>query len=184
MRRYLTYRLFFCLLVPFGVSAQRYVTANGEARFSSETPVEDIEATNKKSQVIFQQQTGEIAARIPIRDFVFPNKLMQEHFNENYMESDKYPVATFTGKLVSVPELTGNNPIPVIAKGKLTIHGVTKERELKGTISSEDNALTFNCEFDVALADHQIEVPKLVFVKIAQVVKVTCSFRLTPEIKK
>lgn len=168
-----------CLLSAADAPAQRYSTTSGQTQFFSETPVENIRAINKKSQVIFDAATGELAVRIPIRDFTFPNKLMQEHFNENYMESEKYPTATFSGKLSSLPDHTRNGTYSVVAKGKLTVHGVTQEREIQGQFIVKDGSITMMSDFEVALTDHKIEVPKLVFVKIAQQIQVKTEYVLS-----
>ncbi len=156
----------------------RHLTTTGLTSFFSETPVENINADNGKSQVILNASNGDIAVRIPIRDFVFQNKLMQEHFNENYMESDRFPTATFTGKISTNPDYQKDGTYHVSAKGALTIHGVAKDRELTGTLTVKDGAIRIISDFEVALADHQIEVPKLVFVKIAQVIQVKTDFTL------
>lgn len=179
-----TYSLFVLLLFSgqlMFAQAQTYVTANGKTEFFSETPVENIHAVNKTSLVALNTATGDIAARIKIRDFVFPNKLMQEHFNENYMESERLPLATFSGKITNPPDYTKNGTFPVTASGKITIHGVTKDRELKGKLTVQDGKISLQTEFDVALSDHNIEVPTLVFVKIAQVIRVKADYMLLPK---
>lgn len=168
-----------CLLLSgFSSFGQgKFVTTTGQTSFFSETPAENISAVNKKGQAIITS-TGDLAIRMSMKDFVFPNKLMQEHFNENYMESDKYPTATFSGKLDQVPDLGKNGIYEVKAQGKLTIHGVTQNRTFKGKLEAKDGKVGLIVEFSVALADHNIDVPKIVFVKIAQVVKVKIDFTL------
>lgn len=168
------------LLCGFSSLGQgKFATTTGQTSFFSETPTENISAVNKKGQAIITS-TGEVAVRMSMKDFVFPNKLMQEHFNENYMESDKYPTATFSGKLDQVPDLGKNGIYEVTTQGKLTIHGVTQNRTFKGKLETKDGKMELTTEFSVALADHNIDVPKIVFVKIAQVVKVKMDFTLLP----
>lgn len=172
--------LIFCLSVVKAQSAL-YVTASGRTEFFSETPVENISATNQKSQAVLNPGTAEIAVRMSISDFVFPNKLMQEHFNENYMESDKFPVATFLGTISTSPDYSQDGSYPVNAKGKFTVHGVTVTREIKGTLTVKNGKIRIVSDFEVQLSDHRIEVPKLVFVKIAQVIRVKADYVLSPK---
>lgn len=157
-----------------------YATAAGETSFHSETPLENIHAVNKKSQVILNTVKNEIAARMNMRDFVFPNKLMQEHFNENYMESAKYPTASFTGTFDGTPDFSKDGEFSMSATGNFTVHGVTKKRTLTGKVKIADGKIYITCDFDVPLTDHNIEVPSVVFVKIAQVIQVKTSFTLAP----
>lgn len=162
-----------CLLYAMQpVHAQRYKLTSGEISFYSEAPVEDIEATNKQIQSIFDAATGELAYIVKIKGFQFEKSLMQEHFNENYLESDKYPTATFEGKITDFsPEQPGKQQ--VTAKGTLTIHGLSHPVEIPGVITKEGNMLKMNAEFPVKLADYDIEIPKIVFYNIAEVVDVT-----------
>jgi polyisoprenoid-binding protein YceI len=170
------------LLVSVESGAQNtlYATSNGQTSFHSSTPAEDIDAVNKKTQAILNTTTGEIAVLMTIRDFDFPNELMEEHFNENYLESAKYPKATFKGKLDQPVDVTKNGTYELAAAGTFTVHGVSQPRTLKGTLTVKEGSLLLNSKFEVALVDHKIEVPKIVFVKIAQVILVEASYLLTP----
>jgi polyisoprenoid-binding protein YceI len=98
---------------------------------------------------------------------------MQEHFNENYLESEKFPSATFKGKIKESVDLTVAGTHSITAIGSATIHGVTRPIELKGTIVSSGSSLSLSCQFDVRLVDYKIDVPQLVFSKIAEVIKVS-----------
>ncbi|GAB3176912.1 YceI family protein [Telluribacter humicola] len=185
MNRYLfTYILLLLigLTVSGTVRAQSklYATATGQTSFFSETPAENITAVNKKTQAILNTSTGELAIRMNMRDFDFPNELMEEHFNENYIESEKYPTATFRGKVDQTVDYTQNGTHEVTATGAFTVHGVTQNRTLKGQLVVKDKAISISSDFEVALADHKIEVPKIVFMKIAQVIQVKARYQLTP----
>jgi len=158
----------------------KFATSTGNTKFSSETPLENVNAENKKSQVILNTANNEIAIRMNMREFVFPNKLMQEHFNENYIESTKYPTATFSGKVDNAPDYAKDGQYDVSATGKFTVHGVTKERTIKGKMKIEGGTITINSDFEVPLTDHKIEVPQVVFVKIAQVISVKAQYVLAP----
>lgn len=157
-----------------------YSTNSGVTRFSSETPLENIQAENKKSQAILNIATGEIAVRMNMRDFVFPNKLMQEHFNENYMESDKYPTATFSGKADKTIDYTKDGEYEVSGSGKFTVHGVAKTRTIAGKMKVSGGKITLVSDFQVALSGHKIQVPQIVFVKIAQQIQVHVEYLLIP----
>jgi polyisoprenoid-binding protein YceI len=180
--------IILCLLLTGHWSltnAQTFLTQTGEVSFFSETPVENITATNKKARSAINPATGDVAVTMQMTDFQFPNKLMQEHFNENYVESEKYPTATFRGKLVEPVDFTKAGTYDVSAKGNFTLHGVTQERTLKGKLTVEPGQkLTLLCDFTVALKDHKIEVPTLVFVKVAQVISVKNRYVYAPFTKQ
>jgi polyisoprenoid-binding protein YceI len=149
---------------------------SGNVTFFSKAPLEDIEAHNGKAQSIINTTTGEIAVKVSIKSFVFDNGLMQEHFNENYLESDKYPFATFKGKINEHIDWTKPGTYPVSATGKLNVHGVERDQTIKGKLDVGSGKLQLDADFTVALADHKIEIPTLVFQKIAETIAVTTRF--------
>ena len=153
-------------------SAQLFTTQAGEISFFSKTPMEDIDAVNKQVGSIINSANNEVAVQIRVTNFIFPNKLMQEHFNENYLETDKFPSATFKGKIKEAVDFKIPGTYSVTALGTATIHGVSKPVELKGTIVSTGKALTMNCVFDIRLDEYKIDIPRIVFSKIAEVIKV------------
>lgn len=161
-----------------------YSTSSGETSFFSETPVENITAVNKFGQAILNTSNNDIVVQMNMKQFDFPNKLMQEHFNENYIESAKYPKAIFKGKINESVDFTKNGTYNISATGDFTLHGVTKPRTLKGTLTVSPGAIGIAAEFDVALAEHNIEVPKIVFMKIAQTIKVKNKYNLAPYVGK
>jgi polyisoprenoid-binding protein YceI len=167
------------LCIGFQSNAQLFITTNGEVSFFSKTPMEDIEALNKNVSSIINTATNEVAVQMRITNFVFPNKLMQEHFNENYLESEKFPSATFKGKIKESVDLTVPGTYPINAAGSATIHGVTRPIELKGTIVSTGSGLALTCSFEVKLVDYKIDIPKIVFAKIAEVIKVSSKLNYT-----
>ncbi|MFC0185120.1 YceI-like domain-containing protein [Pseudarcicella hirudinis] len=172
------------LLISTQSFGQLYATQSGETSFFSSTPVEDISAVSKTVGCILNTSNGEVAVSMQMSSFDFPNNLMQEHFNESYIESDTYPTATFTGKILETINYTKNGSYPVTARGKFTVHGVTMDRDLKGVITVENQRITLTSNFDVKVADHKIEVPKLVFAKIAEVITVKNKYVLAPYVKK
>ena len=164
--------------------AQRFFTRDGKVRFFSEAKLENIEAVNKSGTAVFDIATGKMEWKVLIKNFLFEKALMQEHFNENYIESDKYPKAIFKGKINEKIDFTKNGTYDISATGDFTLHGVTKARTLKGKIAVNQANLSITTDFDVALADHKIEVPQIVFVKIAQIIKVKNKYTFTPYVAK
>jgi len=186
MRRYLLSAVILTVLgmvcQTSQVNAQNalYSTNGGNTRFSSETPLENINAENKKTQAILNTSTGELAIRMSMTDFVFPNKLMQEHFNENYIESAKYPTATFSGKIDKAIDYTKDGEYDASATGKFTVHGVTQTKTISGKMKIESGKISIASNFQVPLTDHKIDVPEIVFVKIAQKIDVKTQYTLAP----
>jgi polyisoprenoid-binding protein YceI len=156
-------------------SAQRFMSRTGRVTFYSSTPLENIEAINNEAACVIDGATGEVAFIVPIRSFKFEKELMQEHFNENYMESDKYPKSEFKGRIT---DLQGANfgkdgSYKVHVAGKLTMHGVTRDISTPGTITVKGGAATTFTKFMVQPADYGIKIPKLVAGKIAEAIEVT-----------
>ena len=160
---------------------QLYMTKTGETSFFSETPLENIAAVNKQVLAILNTANGEIAIKMQQRNFHFPNKLMEEHFNENYMETEKYPAAVFTGKIKEPVDYSKEGTFTVHADGVLEMHGIKQNRSLKGQMVISGGQITLTSDFDVKLADHQIEVPTLVIAKIAEAITVKNKFVLVPK---
>ena len=173
MKTKLIFLSFFLVLVTSWTMAQTlYRTSVGELSFFSKTPVLDIEAVNKKAGAILNAGTKDLAIQAKITDFQFPNKLMQEHFNENYLESERYPTGKFAGKIKEEVDFSKLGTYPVTAVGNMTIHGVTKPITVKGTIVATATELKVTFAFTVRTEDYKIEVPTLVFNKIAEVIEV------------
>ncbi len=171
--------LTLCLIfIGFDSFAQKYIARNGYAHFYSEAPIENIEAKNEDGKSLFDVATGEIAFTIPIQSFQFEKSLMQEHFNENYLESEKYPNATFKGKILNFSSSAGEQQLT--AEGSITIHGVTKPLSAEGTGKWNGDSFVLKSSFPVKLEDFKIKIPKVVFYNIAEIVDVTIEFNYTP----
>ena len=166
-------------LFNFGLEAQKMSIKSSNISFFSDGLLEDIAAVNTASQAILNLLDGAFVLRIPIASFEFPNQLMQEHFNENYLESDKFPVATFKGKLSRTFEMGKITNTSFEAQGELMIHGIVQERTIVVDISDEKKGVKVQGKFDVALEDHDIEIPSLLFQKIAEVIAVDIEIHLT-----
>ncbi|EAZ79835.1 YceI family protein [Algoriphagus machipongonensis] len=172
MKRFILFIFFW--LMAIGGYAQNLQSESGYIKFFSSALIEDITAENEQASALFNLKTGEVVFLIPIAGFEFRKSLMQEHFNENYMESDIYPEAYFKGKISGFdPSQPENN---AIAEGELTIHGVSSEVKIPGKLFFIDGQVRMESVFDVKLEDYQIEIPKLMFQKIAEVVEVTVRF--------
>ena len=132
--------MIMAVLVSFGVMGQNYVTKNGHIKFYSETPIETIEAHNYAVNSALNPNSGDFVFKVLIKSFEFEKALMQEHFNENYMESDKYPNAMFKGMVINAGDIdfTKEGTYEAMVKGDLTIHGVTKPVEEKGTCTVKE----------------------------------------------
>jgi polyisoprenoid-binding protein YceI len=126
--------------------------------------------------------TGEMAFTLLQKSFEFPDKLMQEHFNDKYMESDKFPKSTFEGKITNIAsvDFKKDGVYNVSVSGKLSMHGVTKDITVPGTITIKDGKISASCKFQVKLVDYKIEVPKLVTQKIAESIDITVEMNYEP----
>jgi polyisoprenoid-binding protein YceI len=168
------------LLISQPSLAQKYSLEKSKVGFFSDAAIEDIRAENTKTLSIYNVETGEVAFSIPIKEFQFENATMQEHFNEKYLETEKFPKATFQGKFSSFnPDV--DQPQAVMATGKLTIHGVTREVEITGTIQVASRKILAKATFMVKLADYNIKIPQLLWQKIAEQVEVTAEFTYKPQ---
>jgi len=170
------------LIMGTGAFAQKFMTKNGNVSFFSTSPMENIEAHNKQVNAALDVATGDFVFKILIKSFEFEKALMQEHFNENYMESDKYPNSTFQGKITNLSsvDFTKNGEYDVEVQGKLTIHGVTKDVTEKGKFTVKDGAVQGLSKFNVKLADYDIAIPKAVANNIAEVIEVTVDVKMNP----
>lgn len=171
--------LLLSTLFAFGVfsaEAQNLASKTAEVKFFSKTPVEDIEAVNNKARAIINPNSMDIAVKITNTDFDFPNNLMEEHFNEKYMESEKYPQSVFTGKINKKIDFTIPGTHEVEAVGKMNMHGINKEKTLKGTITVTADGFTLKSNFDVMLVDYKIDRPTIVLAKIAEKIDVSTTF--------
>ncbi len=166
------------LLLSNQIIGQRFISDSSYIHFYSDAPIEDIEAWNSEGSSVIDIGTMEMVYSVPITGFQFEKSLMQEHFNENYMESDKFPKATFSGKIVGWNSQEGENKVS--ATGEMTIHGRTNAVNVEGTIIKDDNTIEINAKFPIALADYKIKIPKAVFYNIAEVVDVTVYFKFKP----
>jgi YceI-like protein len=179
------------LLISFSVKAQNiYSCTNGEVTFYSKAPIEDIEATSKSLNSMLNISNNEILFIVPVKSFNFSTGELQEHFikkkeefNEKYMESDKFPSATYKGKINDTIDYSKDGEYTITSSGTLTIHGVDKPRTGKGKLIISNGIISIVSDFNVALKDYKVEVPQLLAQNIAEVVNVKFSARYAPHKK-
>lgn len=163
--------------------AQLYEISSGMVRFHSEAPKELISAQSTQLRGIIDPAKKTFAFRISLLSFRgFNNALQQEHFNENYMETPKYPEAAFSGKIVDDVDFSKEGAYEVRAKGKFHIHGLDQERIVKARIVNHKGVLKITADFTVLLADHDIKIPRVVYDKLAPEIKVSVNASLQPRL--
>jgi hypothetical protein len=177
----ITALLLIGLIGSFNVQAQKYITKNGNIRFYSETPMETIQAVNDQVNAALDIQTGDIVFKILIKSFQFEKALMQEHFNENYLESDKFPNSIFQGKITNLTgiDFSKEGTYEAIIEGDMTMHGVTKKISEKGTFTVKPgDKIHGTSKFIVKVADYKIKIPGTVINNIAETIEVTVDIEL------
>ena len=170
----------FFLITNYSFAQEKYLDRSGTILFeASEGTFEPVKAKNNSVTVILNSNTGEIASLVLMKEFQFRNALMQEHFNENYIESDVYPKATFKGKIstFNLSGLTAEKKEFTVT-GLLKIHGVEKQIEIKLLISMDGSYIFLKGYFIATPQDFNIQIPKIVRNKIAKEVKVQLEFKL------
>ncbi len=177
--------LFFLLFLATAtttLSAQKYFTRAGHIVFSSDTPIEKIEAKNDKATCVVDTEAGEMAFAVLIKAFSFEKALMQEHFNENYMESGKFPKAIFKGSIdnMATIDLSKDGTYPALVKGEMTIHGVTQPVETEGVFVIKDGKISATANFIVRTQDYDIDIPAVVRDNIAKEIMVDVAVDLEP----
>jgi polyisoprenoid-binding protein YceI len=167
------------LVLSLSALGQKFTTDKTFVKFFSDAAIEDITAENKKASSIYNEATGDVVFSVPIKEFEFEKSLMKEHFNEKYMESEQYPKATFEGK-VSGYQSSSAGEQKATAAGKMTIHGVTQDVTINGTIENVKGTMLMKAKFMVKLADYKIKIPQLLWKNIAEEVEVTVEFNYKP----
>jgi hypothetical protein len=170
--------------MALSVQGQLYLSNEGSVAFVSDAPLERIAASSNDLSGAINLSDNRFAFRLANKSFLgFNSPLQQEHFYENYIESDKYTYSSFQGKIIEEIVLNSNENQEVRAKGVLSIHGFEQERIISATIRIEDNMIYVESDFQVALEDHGIRIPKVVYNKIAEVidVKIRSTLKLQQE---
>lgn len=166
---------FFFLAITMSGFSQKYITQTGTIKFFSEAPLENIEAINNQVSSVVNAENGDMAFSLLMKAFTFEKALMQEHFNEKYIESDQFPKATFKGSIekFDASALT-NKETEVTITGKLTIHGETNDVIAKGTLFKNDKGIIVgHSVFTINLAAYKINIPSAVSDNIASSIEIT-----------
>lgn len=180
--------MLICTLFLFStrLAAQsKYITRTGTVSFFSSTAAENIDATNTEAFSLVDIAKGEVAFQVLITGFKFKKALMEEHFNENYMESTKYPKASFQGTITDLSKVNfkNNGAYTVNVAGNLTMHGVTQKVTIPATINIQGGKLSATSKFDVYLADYKIRVPSVVSKQVSESVAVSVNCAYDPYTK-
>ena len=165
----------FIISSSIRTETNEFIERQGQVTFFSYTSVENIQATNNQVLSLFNPETQEIAVSILMRAFVFKKTLMREHFNESYIESDLYPKAEFTGKILDF-DATNQDVQTKIIKGDFTLKDITKPVEIKATITKVPEGYTISGSLDVLIDDYNINVPPLLSPNISKKIEVSFNF--------
>ncbi|TVQ92045.1 MAG: YceI family protein [Bacteroidetes bacterium] len=181
MKNYLLIILTCVLFFVFEATSQTYITRNGTIRFFSEAPLENIEAVNRQVSSALDAETGEFVFRVVMRSFSFEKALMQQHFNDNFVESHKYPNATFQGQILDIGEIDFNSDgeYEVTVEGDLTMKDVTRFISEKGTLRISGDNVIGESVFIIRPEDYNISIPSRYARNIAPEIEVTVSVNLT-----
>ena len=174
--------LVFFLNIILASNAQKYMTKNGFIGFYSKTAMEEIKADNNQVASAIDVSTGDVVFQALIKSFHFERALMEEHFNENYMESDKIPKSIFKGKITNLSSVNFTKPgtYDITVDGDLTIHDVTNKVSIKGTLEVVSGGINANSKFNIVPEDYKITIPGVVRDKIDKNLEVTVTMKYTP----
>ncbi|HEY9001810.1 MAG TPA: YceI family protein [Mucilaginibacter sp.] len=171
------------LLTLFNITKpdqELYTSKNVHITLFSKALIEDIKAVTQSGVSVFNATTGELDFSVNISTFQFEKAFMQQHFNSDYMESDKYPRAIFKGKIQEHIDVAREGTYPVNVTGDLTVHGITQKRTIQGNVTIKNGIVSMASEFMVKCADHNIDIPQILFYHIAESIKVTVSATYNP----
>jgi len=172
----------FLLSATISFAQDKYFTKTGKINFFSNASLEDIEGKNKTVTAVLDSKTGALQFAALMKSFEFEKQLMQQHFNENYVESDKFPKGEFKGIITNNSDINyaKDGTYTAKVKGKMTIHGITKDVETTGTIKVDGGKIKANSVFNVLLSDYKIKIPAVVKDKVSNSIKVSVDCELEP----
>ena len=178
-------RLLYIFLISFlaiTANGQKFMTKNGLISFYGHTPMEDIKADNNQVASVLDISTGELVFQVLIKSFHFERALMEEHFNENYLESDKIPKAEFKGKITNLSsvDFKKSGSYDVTVEGDMKIHDVTNKISVKGALEVVSGGLNASSKFNIVPEDYKINIPGVVREKIAKSLEVTVTIKYSP----
>ena len=175
MKRFLLISALLLSAVSYSSAQDRYFTRSGRVDFISDAPLEKIPSSNTQGTSVFDSKSGQFEFAVLMKAFEFEKALMQEHFNENYAESDKFPKAGFKGVITNIGSinLQKDGVYPVTIKGKFSLHGVSNDVTIPGSIEIKGGKITGKSNFEININDYGIQIPSLVHDKISKIVKIT-----------
>lgn len=179
MKKRLLFLLFIC--TGLNTNAQLYITKTGFTGFYSKTPLEDIKAENNQVVAMIDIDKKQLAFSMLLKSFTFRKELMQDHFNENYVESDKYPRAAFKGSFTGTVDPQKQQVYNIQVEGTVSLHGVDKKISVPATIEMRNGVLTGMAKFQLVPQDFNIRIPSLVSDKIAKVIDVEIKVECNPK---
>ena len=170
------------LIVAIAGAQDKYFTKTGKINFYSKAPLEDIEGKNKTVTAVIDSKSGAVQFAVQMKGFEFEKQLMQQHFNENYVESNKFPKGEFRGNITNNSEInySKDGTYNAKVKGKMTIHGVTKDVESTGTVKVDGGKLDVNSNFNVLISDYNIKIPAVVKDKVSNTIRIEVDCKLDP----
>ncbi|HNV27886.1 MAG TPA: YceI family protein [Cyclobacteriaceae bacterium] len=182
MKRLITFILISTVSI-LGFSQSVFMTRNGQVSFFSKTQMENIEGTNNEVTSMIDTSKGDIVFAVLVKSFRFEKALMEEHFNENYLESTKFPKATFQGKFTNTQSInfTKDGTYTATVEGDLTMHGVKQRQTATGTITVKNGKISAVSTFTIKLADYKIERPSLVADKISETIEIRVNCQYEPK---
>ena len=174
--------LFTISFLFLAANGQKFMTKNGYIGFSSHTALDDIKADNNQVAAVLDISTGDMVFQVLIKSFHFEKALMEEHFNENYMESDKFPKSTFRGKITNLSSIDFSKPgkYDVTVEGDLNMHDVTNKVSVKGTFEVVQGGVNASSKFNIVPEDYKINIPGVVRDNIAKTLEVTVTIKYAP----
>ncbi|HOY94601.1 MAG TPA: YceI family protein [Catalimonadaceae bacterium] len=174
---------FLLILSAFAFQQETiYSGKEGTVKFESNAPLELIIANSKQLTGLINTEKRTFVFKVKTSSFQgFKNSMQEEHFNESYMESDKFPSSEFKGKIIEETDFRVPGTYQVRVKGLLTVHGVEKERIIKAKVTVKNKQISIESDFDVLLADHEIKIPKIVEMKIAETIRVNININMQPK---
>ena len=182
LKKNLIIALALVLTASVSFAQDKFYTKTGKISFYSKAPLEDIEGKNKTVTAVLDSKSGAMQFAVQMKGFEFEKQLMQQHFNENYVESDKFPKAEFKGAITNNSDInyTKDGTYTAKVKGKLTIHGVTKDVETTGTLKINAGKIDATSTFNVLIADYNIKIPSIVKDKVSNSIKIVVDCDLEP----
>ena len=184
MKRLIFLLVFSCFF--FATNAQKYMTKNGFIGFFSHSPMEDVKGDNNQVASVLDISTGEFVFQVLVKSFHFDRALMEEHFNKNYMESDKFPKSSFKGKITNLSsvDFKNNGTYEVTVEGDLTIRDVTNKINTNGTLEVVSDGINANAKFNIVPEDYKINIPGVARKKIEKNIEVTVTMKYAPLVTK